>query len=149
MPSETPRLDRLTAELVDSLATTLPASWSIRDAEAKPERALRTVLYYELGDLVTEHAGTPFPKGILGATVTLTLTAPEAEPVKGTARVQEEVLRLVPVLDGIRTLHWDRAEKIRLQTGETGYRLEVIHLTRYTPTRTTPAPATTPDNIEE
>ena len=147
MPSETPLLDRLTAELVESLQAVLPSAWTIRSAEAKPERALGVILYHELGDLVNETGGRALPLGVLGATVTLTLVAPETDPEKGSARIGEAILALLPALDRIRTLYWDRAEKMRLPSGETAYRLEVIHLTRYTPTTT--SPATAPETTEE
>jgi hypothetical protein len=138
--SDTPLLDVLTAELVESLTAVLPAEWSIRDAEDKTDRSLSVVLYYEQGDIVTTINGGPIPRHFVGVEYTLTLAAPEEDPAKGRARVTGELLHLLPVLDLMPTLAWDTASKVRLTTGETCYRLEVVHLSRYIKPHTYPGP---------
>lgn len=145
MVSETPRLNALAAGLVAELAAVVPAAWAIRDAEARTDRALGVVLYYEQGDIVTRINGGPVPVGFVGVEFSLTLAAPEEDPQLGTARVTTALLDLLPALDGVQLLFWDRADKFRTPTGETCYRVPVVHLADYTPTD----PATVPDNMPE
>lgn len=146
MSSDLAPVDRLTAELVEGLTAVLPTDWKLIDAESQAATALQVVLFYEQGDLVTTLNGKPVPTGYVGVEYTLTLVAPEAEPQKGTARVSAAMLDLLPALDALDDLYWDRAGKMRLTTGETAYRLEVVHLSQYT-TRPTPDPTpnTTPE----
>lgn len=134
-------LDALTEELVASLTAVLPDDWSIRDAEDKTERSLKVVLYYEQGDIVTTINGGPVPVNHVGVDYTLTLAAPEEDPTKGRARVTKELLHLLPILDLMPFLAWDTASKIRFPSGETCYRLDVVHLSRYA----NPTPTTEPD----
>ena len=131
MSSDLPAVNHLTAALVDTLTAVLPDGWSLRDAEAKTDSALGVVLYYEQGDLVTEINGGPVPIGYVGVEYTLTLTAPETDPQKGTATVTNAALKLLTALDGQPNLYWDRAVKVRLSTGETCYRLAIVHLSTY------------------
>jgi hypothetical protein len=144
--SDMPMLDRLTAELVDTLTTALPADWRIVDADATAQRYLGVVVYYEQGDIVTTINGGPIPTGFVGVEYTLTLAAPEEDPQKGTTTVTDALLDLLPALDPLPYLAWDKASKLRLTTGETCYRLDVVNLTRYTtpPTTTITTPATEP-----
>lgn len=131
MASETPMLDIFAAELVGKLTSVLPADWSIRDAEEKSDRSIGIVLYYEQGDIVTDINNTPVPVGFVGVEYTLTLAAPETDPAAGTNRVTKALLELLPALDGLERLAWDRAEKVRLTSGETCYRLPIVNLCRY------------------
>lgn len=148
MDSE-PMLDALTEELVTSLTAVLPTEWSLRDAEDKAERSLSVVLYYEQGDVVTTINGGPVPVNHVGVEYTLTLAAPEEDPTQGRARVTTELLHLLPALDLMPLLAWDTATKIRLATGETCYRLEVVHLSRYANPTPTTEPDTVPDPMPE
>lgn len=138
MPSKIPTLDRLAEGLITSLAEVVPDDWSIRDAESQTTQALSVVLYYEQGNLVTTINGGPTPVGFVGVEFTLTLSAPEKDPEKGTARVTTALLSLLPALDDSALLFWDRADKFRTPTGETCYRIPIVHLARYT----TPDPIT-------
>ena len=130
MVSETPRLDALTASLVADLSAVVPDTWKVWDAEAGAVESLSVVLYYEQGDLATVVNGQKMPPHHVGVTYTLTVTAPEKEPVKGTKTATEAVLVLLPALDSHRSIFWDRAAKVRLDTGETTYRLDIIHTAR-------------------
>lgn len=141
-------LNQLTAALTAALTAVLPTDWSIRDAEADTGHSLDVVLYYEQGDLVTTINGGAVPPGHVGVEYTLTLTAPETDPQKGTGRVTNAAMDLLPALDTLSDLYWDRAEKVRLNTGETAYRLPVVHLSTYTPTPT-PEPDPEPDPMPE
>lgn len=142
MDSETPLVDALTVHLVDTLTEALPTGWKLWDVEAGTAEALGIVLYYEQGDLVTTINGGKVADGYVGVEYTLTLTAPEKEPVKGQDRLNAAVLEFLPVLDSLANLLWDRAEKIRLSTGETAYRLAVVNLSSYLPN---PEPDPEPD----
>lgn len=150
MSSDTVALDALTADLVGSLTAAIPAAWVVRDAEARADRSNAVVLYYEQGDVVTTINGGPIPRGFVGVEYTLTLAAPEEEPTKGRVRVTEALMALLPILDTMPRLAWDTATKVRLQTGETCYRLEVVNLSRYI-THTTPTtePDPEPDPMPE
>lgn len=147
--SETPTLDRLTADLVDTLTAVLPDTWRIVDADTKAERSLAVVLYYEQGDVVTTINGGALPVGFVGTEFTLTLAAPEEDPQKGTKTVTDALMILLPALDPLPYLAWDKAEKVRLTTGETCYRLDVVNLTRYTTPPTTTTPDATPEPMPE
>lgn len=144
MASETPTLDRLAADLVTTLTAAVPTDWRIVDADEKPATYLVPVIYYEQGDIVTTLGGA-LPAGWVGVEYTLTLAAPEHDPVKGTTTVTAALLHLLPALDALAYLVWEKAEKLRLTTGETCYRIEVTNLTRLTdPTTITPATAPEP-----
>lgn len=145
MDSEIPLIDALAAGLVSDLTAVVPDDWSIRDAEARTDRALEVVLYYEQGDIVTKLNGGPVPVGFVGVEFSLTLAAPEVDPQAGTARVTTALLSLLPALDVAPLLFWDHADKFRTPTGETCYRVPVVHLAKYSPT----VPATVPDNMPE
>lgn len=133
MPSSLERADALIAHLTDALETALPKSWRIVDAEAGALVSLGIVVYYEQGDLHTQVQNERLAAGFAGVDFTLTLTAPEHEPVKGTRRVTAALLDFLPALDGIDDLFWGpTAEKVRLDTGETTYRIPVTLITHYT-----------------
>lgn len=146
MSSDPQPLDRLAAALVDELKASLPGGWKVRAAEAKATTSLGVVLYWEQGDLVTTINGGPVPPGHVGVEYTLTLAAPEQDPEKGTTTVTNAVVSLLPALDAMSNLYWDRAEKVRLDTGETTYRLAVVNLSSF---RTTTEPDTEPDPMPE
>ncbi|WP_262002225.1 hypothetical protein [Microbacterium sp. Mcb102] len=131
MASETPLLDALTDSLVADLTAVVPNTWKVWDAEGGAVESLSVVLYYEQGDLATTFNGQPCPPHHVGVTYTLTVTAPEKDPEKGTRTATEAVLVLLPALDSHGSIFWDRATKVRLETGETVYRLEIIHLSRF------------------
>lgn len=131
MASETPTLDRLAADLVATLTAAVPDDWRIVDADAKPSAYLVPVIYYEQGDIVTTLGGA-LPAGWVGVEYTLTLAAPEQDPITGTRTATGALLHLLPALDGLPYLVWDKAEKLRLTSGETCYRIEVTNLTRLT-----------------
>lgn len=141
-------INTLTADLAAALKAALPADWSIWDAEGPAGHALGVVLYYEQGDLVTTINGGPVPPGCVGVEYTLTLTAPETDPEKGTATATAAAMDLLPALDGLSDLYWDRAQKMRLPTGETAYRLAVVYLSTYRATPT-PEPDPEPDPMPE
>lgn len=130
MDSE-PMLDALAGALVADLTAVLPEEWKVLDADDQSARALGVVLYYEQGDIVTTINGGAIPVNHLGVEYSLTLAAPEEEPIKGTKTVTTALLELLPVLDASALLVWDRAEKFRTPTGETCYRLPIVHLARY------------------
>lgn len=132
MLSEISSLDVLAAELVAGLRAAVPSTWTVRDAEGQVSTSLGIVLWYEQGDLVTTINGRPTGPGNVGVEFTLTLAAPETDPEKGTATVTNAVVSLLSALDAMPNLYWDRAEKVRLNTGETTYRVEVVHLCTYT-----------------
>lgn len=132
MPSE-PMLDALAAALVADLTAALPGDWRIRDVDDQAARALGVALYYEQGDIVTTINGAAVPTNYVGVEFTLTLAAPEEDPVKGRVRATRALLELLPALDGMPLLAWDKATRLVLTSGENAYRLEVVHLSRYTP----------------
>lgn len=146
MSSDPQPLDRLAAALVKELTASLPGGWKVRAAEAKAVTSLGIVLYWEQGDLVTTINGAPVPPGHVGVEYTLTLAAPEQDPEKGTTTVTNAVVSLLPALDAMSNLYWDRAEKVRLDTGETTYRLAVVNLSSY---HTTTEPDAEPDTMPE
>ena len=124
-------LDALTASLVDTLTAIIPPTWSIRDAADPAATALGVVLYYEQGEITTIINGQKVPANHVGVTYTLTIAAPEKDPVKGNRTATDALLDLLPGLDAHRAIFWDRAERLTLTTGEPSYRLEIIHIARY------------------
>lgn len=131
------RADALTGHLVSTLTAALPTRWKIRDAEAKPVKALGIVLFFEQLDFHSEVNGEELPRGFVGVDYMLTLTSPEANVTKATKAVTDALLELLPALDEMPDLYWSDAEKQRLETGETAYRLPVTLISRYTPEPTT------------
>lgn len=133
MPSDMTRADALIAHLTDALKAALPNKWRIQDAEAGAFQSLGVVVYYEQGDLHTTVTNERLPAGFAGVDFMLTLTAPESDPTKGTRTVTAALLDLLPALDGIEDLYWGpTAEKVRLETGETTYRIPSTLITHYT-----------------
>lgn len=132
MSSDTTRADALIQRLEDALREALPTDWRIQDAEAKVTKSLGIVLFYEQGNLSNEVSGTQMPPGHVSVDFMLTLTAPENDPVKGTRAVTSALLELLPALDGLEDLFWGpTAEKIRLESGETAYRIPTTFLSTY------------------
>ena len=142
-------LDALTGALVDDLRAVLPDGWKVRDAAEQHARALGVVLYYEQGDIITTIGNTPVPVNHIGVEYTLTLAAPEEDPLKGRQRVTSALLHLLPALDAMPFLVWDSAERIILNTGENCYRLGTVHLSRYATTTPTTDPAPEPPTMPE
>lgn len=133
MSSNLTRADALIAHLTTTLKAALPKTWRIADAEASAANALGIVVYYEQGDLHTTVTNERLPAGFAGVDFSLTLTAPGDDPVKGTRTVTAALLDLLPALDRIEDLYWGpTAEKVRLETGETTYRIPTTLITNYT-----------------
>lgn len=131
MSSETALADALIERLETVLRAALPTDWRIQDAEAKSDKALSTVVYYEQGDISNEVAQQHLNPGYVGVDFTLTVVAPESEPVKGTRTATSALLTLLPFLDAMPDLFWGPvASKIRLESGETAYRLPITFLSR-------------------
>lgn len=131
MSSETTRADALIERLEAVLKAAVPSTWSVRDAEAKVTKALGIVVFYEQGDISNEIAQKHLNPGYVGVDFTLTVTAPESEPVKGTRTATSALLTLLPALDAMPDLFWGpTATKIRLESGETAYRLPITFLSR-------------------
>lgn len=149
MDSDAPLLDLIEGELVEALQAAVPHDWRVLPAEGQTTQSLGIVLYYEQGALVTTLNGGPVPSGYLGVEFTLTLAAPEADPEKGTKRVTRAITSLLPALDAMSSVYWDRAEKVRLDTGETTYRLTIVSLSRYRTPTPNPEPDTEPDPMPE
>lgn len=134
MSSETTRADALIQRLETALREALPTDWRIQDAEAKVTKSLGVVLFYEQGNVSNEVSGTRMSPAHVGVDFTLTLTAPQTDPVKGTREVTSALLELLPALDALEDLYWGpTAEKIRLESGETAYRIPITFLSRYAP----------------
>ncbi|KQQ65194.1 hypothetical protein [Microbacterium sp. Leaf320] len=149
MDSDAPALGTLAADLVAALTAALPTEWRIQPAEEGMTESLATVLLYEQGDIVTSINGGPVPPGHVGVEFTLTIAAPELEPVKGIVTATDAVIPLLVALDGLDSVYWDSATKGIFATGETIYRLEVVSLSRFTNRTTNPEPDTMPDTMPE
>lgn len=134
MSSETARADALIQHLTDALTAVLPAEWRVQDAEAKVTKSLGVVLFYEQGNVSNEVSSVKMPAGYVGVDFMLTLAAPQVDPVKGTREVTSALLELLPALDSLADLYWGpTAEKIRLESGETAYRIPTTFLSTYAP----------------
>jgi hypothetical protein len=127
------RADALTAHLVDTLTAALPSKWKVRDAEAKAVKALGIVLFYEQLDFHSQFNGDRLSYGYVYVDYVLTLTSPQTDITKATKAVTEALLELLPALDQMPELFWSDAEKVRLETGETAYRLPVTFISSYLP----------------
>ncbi len=139
MSSELTRADLLIQHLTDSLRAVLPTGWKVVDAEAGASKSLGTVLYYEQMDVSNEMNSVPLGPGFVGVDFMLTLTAPQSDPEKGTRMVTAALLELLPALDSLEDLYWGpTAEKARLETGETSYRIPVTFISTYLSLTPTP-----------
>lgn len=134
MSSDISRADALIQRLETALTAALPSNWRIQDAESAVSKALGVVVYYEQGGFSNEVSGTRMPDAWVGVHFTLTLTAPQTDPVKGTREVTSALLELLPALDDLDDLFWGpTAEKVRLESGETAYRIPTTFLSTYAP----------------
>lgn len=132
MSSDTTRADKLIERLETVLGDALPEGWRVQDAEGQTTTTLSMVLYYEQGNVRNEVPPANLPAGYLGVDFTLTVAAPEKDPVKGTRSATEGLLVVLPILDGLADIFWGpEAQKERLTTGETVYRIPITFLSNY------------------
>lgn len=123
-------LATVAADLADYLVANCPTGWIIADSE-KLRKTTKTALSYEQGDLTIDVIGQDLPTGFIGVEFLLTLSTPETDATKGLPRVTEAMGHLFAALDMTDQIRHANAERVRLDTGESAYRLPIAVLAAY------------------
>ncbi|WP_341941731.1 hypothetical protein [Microbacterium sp. LWH10-1.2] len=135
-------LVNVAADLEAYLVDTCPPEWRVINGEKYGSRVNGIVLAYDQLDITTSVLGTDVTPGFVAVGFDLYLIAPETDAVKGLLRVTSAMADLYRALDQTDQIPYADAQRGRLETGESTYRLPVAVITTYLPITPleTPAP---------
>lgn len=122
------------AYIHESLEELLPDDFQVLDIEKAGDTFRKLTATYEQGDITSQISGGELPRGVVGVEFVLTLIAPEKQGEAGVSRVSSAVMDLVFALDHMESIAWTTANRVRLSTGESAYRLPITYLATYHPT---------------
>lgn len=124
--------------LRDTMKPSLPTRWRIFPTLTAPEKLAVPAVYMEFTEVATEIAGKPLGAGNVAAVFELAVIVPESATPKAEDAADVAVLNLIRALDTTEGLFWGpTATKVRLESGQLGWRIPVTVLTSTVPDTTT------------
>lgn len=123
----------LRADLTTMLEATVPDTWRIRTAVAKPVESLVPVVYILFREFTTSDASGDLQQGVVSAVVDISITDPQKDDIDAENDVDDNILSILAALDPRPDLYWETATKERLDNGSLYWRVTVHALTA-TPT---------------
>ena len=123
-------LREVRAHLRDTIKPKVPARWRIFPTLEAPAKLSVPAVYFEFVEIANEIAGKPLAAGNVAAQIELAVIAPETATAKAEDAVDAAVLSLIQALDNSDSLFWGpSATKVRLESGQLGWRIPVSVLT--------------------
>lgn len=108
----------------------LPTRWRIFPSLTAPAKLTVPAVYFEFTDVSNEMGGKPLAAGNVAANFELAVIVPEGATPKAEDNADAAVLSLIQALDNSADLFWGpTATKLRLETGQLGWRVPVSVLT--------------------
>lgn len=113
----------------------LPARWRVFPTLTAPAKLAVPAIYFEFTEVANEVAGKGLAAGTLAANFELAVIIPETLGARAEDNADAAVLNLIRILDGADGLFWGpSATKLRLDSGQLGWRIPVTVLTSSDPT---------------
>ncbi|MGN7968031.1 hypothetical protein [Microbacterium sp. 22296] len=118
------------AHLKDAIKPNLPTRWRIFPTLTAPTKLAVPAVYFEFIEISNEMAGKALAVGNVAANFELAVIIPETATAKAEDNADAAVLDLIRALDNSDSLFWGpSATKVRLDSGQLGWRIPVSVLT--------------------
>ncbi|MDQ1169588.1 hypothetical protein QE392_001392 [Microbacterium proteolyticum] len=138
-------LPTLRTTLRKQLAPLLPEEWKIIDHLSTSTEQLVTCVYFEFTEVANEMGGRTLVAGHIAANFDVVVVVPETAAPAAEDAADQVALEMVHALERSEDLFWGpTAQKLRLPSGELGWRIPVSLLVS-----TTPEPLPTTETTEE
>jgi len=124
--------------LKDTIKPKLPTRWRVFPTLTAPAKLTVPAVYVEFTEVSNEVAGKPLAAGRVAASFELAVIIPETAGARAEDNADAAVLSLIQALDNSDQLFWGpSATKLRLESGQLGWRIPVTVLTSTVPDTTT------------
>lgn len=124
--------------LRDTIKPKVPTRWKIFPTLTAPEKLAVPAVFFEFTEVANVMAGKPLAAGTVAANFELAIIVPEGATARAEDAADAAVLNLITTLDSSDSLFWGpSATKVRLETGQLGWRIPVSVLTSTVPETTT------------
>lgn len=108
----------------------LPTRWRIFPTLTAPSKLTVPAVYFEFTEVANEIGGRALAAGTVAASFELAVVIPDGLTARGEDNADAAVLDLIQALDQADDLFWGpSATKLRLETGQLGWRIPVSVLT--------------------
>jgi hypothetical protein len=131
-------LKEVREHLKETIKPSLPTRWRIFPTLTAPAKLTNPAVYFEFTSVANEVGGKPIGAGYVAAEFELAVIIPETAGAKAEDNADAAVLSLIQALDNAEGLFWGpSATKLRLESGQLGWRIPVTVLTSTVPETTT------------
>ncbi|GMM94756.1 hypothetical protein [Microbacterium sp. MTN4-26] len=125
MPSNRSPLATVRKTLRDTIKPLLPQRWRIVPSLEATKTLTVPAVYFVFGSVSPEADGQRLPPGHVFCDFDLVLVVPQKDTEKAEEAVDEALLDLILALEWLPDVAWNTAEKIRLETGQIVWRVQV------------------------